>query len=62
MLDALIIYRVHHSMRVFNLVPIHKKSGEICLCIDFLNLNCASDKENYLVLLMEHILQIIFGA
>lgn len=39
-----------------------KKFGEINLYIDFQNLNCASNKENYLVMSMEHILQIITGA
>jgi hypothetical protein len=47
---------------VSNLVPIKKKSGEIILCIDFQNLNRASDKDNYLVPPMEQILQLVSGS
>lgn len=35
LLDARIIFKVRHSTWVSNLVPVHKKSREICLCIDF---------------------------
>jgi len=41
-------------------VPIHKKTGEIRLCIDFRNLNKVSLKDNYSLRKMDHILQ--FGA
>ena len=44
------------------MVPLRKKYGEIRLCVDFRNLNCASDKDNYPVPPMEHILQIISGS
>ena len=40
-----------------NLVPARKKSGEIRLCVDFRNLNQASDKDNYPVPPMEQILR-----
>ena len=39
-----------------------KNSGEIRLCIDFRNLNRASDKDNYLVPPMEKILQMVSGS
>ena len=57
LLDAKIIFKVKHSKWVSNLVPVRKKSGEIRLCVDFRNLNRASDKENYPVPPMEQILQ-----
>jgi hypothetical protein len=47
LLDAKIIFQVRHSAWVANLVPVGKKSGEICLCVDFINLNRASEKHNY---------------
>ena len=47
---------------VSNLVPIQKKSGEIILCVDFRNLNRASDKDNYPVPPMECILQMVSGS
>ena len=56
LLDAKIIFRVRHSKWVANLVPVRKKSGEIRLCLDFINLNHASDKGNYPVPPMEQIL------
>ena len=59
LLDAKIIFRVRHSKWVANLVPVRKKSGEIRLCVDFINLNRASDKDNYPVLPMEQILQMV---
>ena len=56
LLDVKIILRVRHSEWVVNLVPIRKKSSEIRLCVDFINLNRASDKDNYPVPPMEQIL------
>jgi hypothetical protein len=57
LLDAKIIFQVRHSAWVANLVPGRKKSGKICLCVDFRNLNKASEKDNYPVLPMEQLLQ-----
>ena len=59
LLDARIIFKVRHSEWVSNLVPVRKKSGEIKLCVDFRNLNCASNKDNYLVPPMEQLLQMV---
>ena len=56
MLDAKIIFKVRHSEWVSNLVAVQKKHGEIILCVDFRNLNCASGKDNYRVPPMEQIL------
>ena len=39
-----------------------KKSGEIRLCVDFRNLNRASDKGNYPVPPMEELLQMVSGS
>jgi hypothetical protein len=57
-----IIFFVRHTQWVSNLVPFHKKNGEIRLCVNFRNLNRASDKDNYLVPPMEQILQQVFGS
>jgi hypothetical protein len=38
-------------------VPVRKKSGEIRLCVDFLNLNRVSVKHNYPLSKMDYILQ-----
>ena len=43
------------------MVPGRKKYGEIRLCVDFRNLNRASDKDNYPVLPMEQIIQMVSG-
>jgi hypothetical protein len=53
LLYANIIFQVRHSAWVANLVPIRKNSGEIHLCVDFKNLNKASEKDNYPVPMME---------
>ena len=62
MLNAKIIFKVRHSKWVSNLVPVWKKSGEIRLCIDFRNLNRASDKDKYPVPPMEKILHMASGS
>eukprot|EP00253_Pinus_taeda_P020675 PITA_20675 len=62
MLDAKITFPVRHTRWVANLVPVRKKNGDIRLCIDFRNLNKASQKDNYPVPSMEHILQCVFGS
>jgi hypothetical protein len=61
-LDAKIIFQVRHSTWVENLVPVIKISGEICLCVDFRNLNRASEKDNYPVPPMEQLLQTVSGS
>jgi hypothetical protein len=53
LLSAKIIFPVRHTQWVSNLVPVRKKNGEIRLCVDFRNLNKASDKDNYPVPPME---------
>lgn len=52
-----IIVPVRFSGWISNLVPVHKKTSEIRLCIDFKNLNKVSMKENYQLPKMDHILQ-----
>jgi hypothetical protein len=56
LLDAEIIFQVRHSTWVANLVPVRKKFGEILLCVDFRNLNRASEKDNYPIPPMEQLL------
>ena len=60
-LDARIIFKARHSEWVSNLVSVRKKSREIRLCADFRNLNRTSDKDNYPIPPMEHILQMVSG-
>jgi hypothetical protein len=62
LLSAKIIFPVRHTQWVSNLVPVRKKNGEIRLCVDFQNLNKASDKDNYPVPPMEQILQQVSGS
>jgi hypothetical protein len=54
LLDAKIIFHVRHTQWIANLVPVRKKNGDIRLCVDFINLNRASEKDNYHVPPMEH--------
>ena len=57
-----IIVPIRFSDWISNLVPVCKKTGEICLCIDFRNLNKISLKDNYPLPKMDHILQRVVGA
>lgn len=59
MLQARIIYPIHHCTWVANIVPVRKKNGEIRICVDFRNLNQASLKDNYPLPVMDHILQTV---
>ena len=56
-----IIFPIRHTTWVANLVPVRKKSGDIRICIDFRNLNQAS-QDNYPVPSMEQILQSVSGS
>jgi hypothetical protein len=62
MYNAKIIVPLRFSKWVSNLVPTHKKTGEIRLCIDFRNLNKDSLKDNSPLLKMDHILQRVIGS
>jgi hypothetical protein len=62
MYDAKIIVPLRFSKWVSNLVPTHKKFGEIRLCIEFQNLNKVSLKDNYPLPKMDHILQRVVGS
>jgi ribonuclease HI len=62
LLDAQIIIPLRFSEWVANLVPVRKKNGEIRLCVDFINLNRSSKKDNYPLPKMEHILQRVTGS
>lgn len=62
LLDANIIFLIHHSTWVANLVLVTKKTGEIFLCVDFHNLNLASQKDNYPLPSLDEVLQIVNGS
>jgi hypothetical protein len=61
LLKEKIIFPVRHSKWVSNLVPIRKKNEDIQICIDFRNLNKASEKDNFPLPPMEQILQAVSG-
>ena len=60
--DAKIIVPIIFSNWLENLVLVRKKSGEIKICIDFINLNKASLKDNYPLPKMDQISQTIMGS
>eukprot|EP00253_Pinus_taeda_P006092 PITA_06092 len=62
LLKAKIIFPVRHSNRVSNMVPVRKKNGDIRICIDFRNLNKASQKDNFPLPTMEQTLHSIAGS
>ena len=62
LLDANIIFPIRHSTWVTNLVLVWKKTGEIHLCVDFHNLNLASQKDNYPLPSLDEVLQIVNGS
>ncbi|KAH9316680.1 hypothetical protein KI387_025307, partial [Taxus chinensis] len=62
LLKAKIIFPIHHSTWIANIVPVRKKNGEIRICVDFRNLNQASLKDNYPLPMMDQILQAVTGS
>lgn len=60
--DAKIIVTLRFFKWVANLVLVKKKNGEIRLCVDFINLNRVSLKDNYPLPNMDHILQKVVGS
>jgi hypothetical protein len=60
--EAKIIVSLIFSKWLANLVPVRKKSGEIRLCVDFINMNKVSLKDNYPLPKMDHILQRVVGS
>jgi hypothetical protein len=60
--EAKIIVSLRFSKWVENPVHVRKKSGEIRLCVDFINLNRVSLKDNYPLPKMDHILQKVVGS
>lgn len=60
--DAGIIAPIRFSKWVSNLVPTRKKMGEIRLCVDLINVNKVSLKDNYPLPKMDHILHRVVGA
>lgn len=61
MLKAKIIYPIHHSTWVENIVPVRKMNCDIRMCVDFPNLNQASLKDNYPLPNIDHILEMVSG-
>ena len=62
LLNARIVFPVRYTQWISNFSPVHKKSGEIRLFVDFRNFNRESEKDNYLVPSMEMILQTVSGV
>ena len=62
MWDAKIIFPLRFSNCVANIVLVHKKSGEIRICVDFRNLNRCSLKDNYPLPKMDYVLQKVVGS
>lgn len=58
-LNAKIIFPVHHSMCMAYLVPMKKKIREIHLYVHLCNLNLASHKDNYSLPSLDEVLQIV---
>ena len=60
--DEKIIVSLRFSKWLANLVLVRKKNREIRLCVDFINLNKVSFKDNYPLPKMDHILLKVVGS
>ena len=49
LLNAGFIRTARYVEWLANIVPVHKKNGALCICIDFRNLNLATPKDEYLM-------------
>lgn len=59
MLNARIIFPIHHSTWIANIIPVRKKNGEILICVDFKNLNQLPLKYSYPLPVMDQVLQMV---
>jgi hypothetical protein len=59
--NSRIIFPFRHSKWISNIMVVRKKNGEICLCVDFKDLNWESIKDNYPLPNMEMLLQQVTG-
>lgn len=57
LLKAKIIFGIRHSRLVSNLVPVRKKNGDICICIDLRKLNKTCQKYYFPLPPVEQVLQ-----
>jgi hypothetical protein len=55
LIKAGFIYLVHSTQCMSNPVPVNKKQGTICVCMDFHDLNKASPKDNFPTPFIDHI-------
>lgn len=62
LLKAKIIFPVRHSKWVSKLVPIRKKNNDLMICIDFINLNKACQKDNFPSPTMEWTHHLVVGS
>ena len=62
LLDAKIIFPKRYSIWVANFVPVRKKSGEFRFCVDLMNLNKTSLKDNYPLPNMYYLIHNVIGA
>ena len=53
MLKAEFIRITRYFDKVSNIVPIMKKNGKLCICIDFRDLNNATSKDEYYMLVAD---------
>ena len=56
LLKAGLIYLIPLTDWVSNIVPVAKKQGIIHVCVDYLDLNCACPKDNYLAPFIDQII------
>jgi hypothetical protein len=60
--DIRIIVPIRYSSWMSNLVVVRKNKEDIRVCVDFMNVNQLSMKDNYLLPNMEHLLKRVIGA
>jgi hypothetical protein len=62
LLNVVFIYPIPLIKWVSNLVPMNKKKGPICVCMEFCALNKACPKDNFPMPLIDHILDECVGS
>ena len=56
------IYPVPLTEWVSNIIPVMKKWGRICICVDYRDLNCACPKDNYPTPFIDQIIDNCVGS
>jgi len=61
LIDAGFIHEVKYPTSIANIVPVRKKNGQLCVCVDFRDLNDACPKDDFSLPVTELMIDVTTG-